>query len=465
MSLRSNIILTNLASLIIGSLAYASNTELTPTPSTQLPVKYYFGYSNKDSRLSWGASYEMMSYLGNYRATRELKHLQDFITYAEFVRGMRDDKQNYNLKGHTWSSTNYSRGIPYATLVGDGMISYPFADFAALVLLHDTTLKTIYISTLAKNLEDLAEEYLQIAKETIEAHSSELLPSGTYKALSSTSSYFLDSQGRSISSAYELPFNMSLAMGRTLVRVAEIEGPSSKYGLAAYKMAGRFMSWISNRSSNPYWVYWIKDANVYEDISHGSIVVDFMRLYLQSGLPGMKWRDVYNLTQTFVNLAYKGAGTVSLDILGQNPLSTPDYRDSISWMMLSNYNNNVKLIGVHAHIILEKHSPHLLQQGYGAWVSSLKNEFGGRKTLNSSCNLPSECASGICRSTSINQVGESEFESLAQSCQSWVPTGNLCTTHFECASALCDFSKNLTLKTNSPTTQQISRLGTCKSKP
>jgi len=406
-----------------------------------LPVSNYYGYSNSDSQLTWGASYELMSYLSNFKATRNLSTLAQFIVYAEFVRSQRDDKLGYNYGLKTWSSWDYSERVPYATLVGDGMITYPFADFSALILTKDPDLKKIFIPALGKTIGALALEYFQVASDTLEAHSAEQNPDGSYRALSDSSVYFLDSLKNPMSAAKELPFNQYLAMGRTIVKLYEASG-LQKYKDAANKMATRFLANVSDRSGYPYWLYWLQYAGNYEDVSHGHIDVDFLRLCYEAGLTSVKWTDISNIAQRFSKKIYQGGGVVSYDILGVIPEETTDYRNSMSWMMLSGYNSDVKLIGLHAGSLLSSSSA---AEGYGAYAKGLEKEFGGRASLNSSCNFASECASGICHPQGISSLGELEFEADSQSCQSFRSLGSSCTSHFDCLSGFCDFSEKQTI--------------------
>jgi hypothetical protein len=243
------------------------------------------GYSfdnNLMGNLAWGESYVMMAYLKMYRATKNTVFLKKVITHSIRVMSERDDRQgrfDYRNKSEAvWSAANPSYTLnaePYAFIVHSGMITYPMADLAQLII--NTPDLQDEISEEGKSFLDIAEWLVLEISLTVAAHEDQWdQKSGTYRFRNSP----ILEYGSEI-----LPFNQSTALGRTLLMMYKAT-QNEHYLDKARQIAIHFKSALNyDEQTDSYrWKYSVKEKEEIEDISHAAIELDFARLCYQNDL-------------------------------------------------------------------------------------------------------------------------------------------------------------------------------------
>lgn len=394
-----------------------------------MPYRNCINQDNINSAITWCSSYELMAYLSSYRTTRNLSYLEEFLTHSYDVFNHRDDVTGIGDKKPLWSQTNYTIGMPYPTLISTGMITYPIADFIKLVLIEDPLLQKITLKDNEKSLKIIAQEFLSLIEESVKAHDSQWNTNGSYRALPETQNYFLDSNGKPISSHNELPYNMYLAIGRTLIILSEVTN-NKNYKKKAELMLNHFKTVISyNYKGNPFWDYWSFYPGTKEDVSHGSIDVDFLRLAFEAGLNGITRDNIVAFGNTFSDIMLVELGRVSYLVTGGEV--SEDYRNAMSWMFLSPYHLNLKYIGIDASRLYTSNN-----EGYGVWGLAMVSEFGGRLDENSQCRLDSDCLSSICLPDENSFIYEDSSLAISY-CKNPLDAGSLCGKNRDCQSGSC----------------------------
>ena len=111
------------------------------------PGKEWIGRQS-GAELAWGESYRLMAYISMYEASGDVVYLERAVGRFEEIIKIRDDKKGVKdeIRGRilpAWCSTKYTGGKEYAWIVHAGMITYPIARFAYLIL-RDSELKEHY---------------------------------------------------------------------------------------------------------------------------------------------------------------------------------------------------------------------------------------------------------------------------------------------------------------------------------
>ncbi len=315
-------------------------------------------YNNLDGKLAWSESNILMAYLSMYRATGNVNYLRKLIQHADNVLNQRDEikgRVDYRgISGPTWVATKYSKNRePYVWVVHTGMITYPMADFAQLVL-HESKLWR-ELSDDGTNFLDIANEYVVKIRRAISAHESQWDDSeGTYRAQSDAP---IDTYtGRVISVSNQtirlpgevFPFNMYAAMGRTLIMMYKATGDAD-YRYKVSRMAEHFRNHLQlmdlvmkhgglSPDQSYVWKYSSCEDHL-EDIGHASIEVDFAFLSYKEGIVFQK-TDMERFALTFTDNIYKAPMKFNdrVDGMGTNNQK----REYIGgWMALSTINRDI----------------------------------------------------------------------------------------------------------------------------
>ena len=377
-----------------------------------------------------------MSYLAMYRGTRNPNYLAEFIFYADEVISQRDDFRNVFDKTPTWSQKNYTENIPYPTLVGEGMISFPIADFAALVLSED--MLDLSLLDYKKDgslipLTEIAWRYFALINQTVQFHDIEFKDSvGGYYALPETGTYFLTSDSMPVADYAELPFNMSMAMGRTLVALNRIKKNESQLN----KISLMIQRWKDSRRIDSQnlisWPYWYSLPTTPEDVSHGAIDVDFLRLAYEFKLTDLlTYEDMKQLAHVFSKKMYYKEGLVCNAVNGTTcDTKYSNYFDTASWMNLSSYDKEVKFISLDASRLMGTPT-----HSYHRWGLAMLDQMGGRNLLGQSCRSDRECESNICLPKKLDK--ESSDTKIELVCSLHSEADQVCRSNQDCVQSEC----------------------------
>lgn len=309
------------------------------------------GNSNRDNlngTLAWSESYIMMSYLAMYRGTRDVDYLRKLILHMENVMAQRDDNQgkadHRGASGPTWVATKYSNNDqPYAWVVHSGMITYPMADFAQLVI-NDPDLWD-HTSYSGQRFIDIANWLRYEVSQTIAAHEDQWDDTqGTYRYRDTLVVKYPN---------YAMPLNHAAAMGRTLVMMYLATGDAT-YLDRTTKLALHFHSNLTlNPTNDSYvWSYWPGVNSTAEDLDHGAIEVDFARLCYEHGIV-FDARDMRRFASTFNNNIYLGPLQFADRVDGSGEINT--YIEQTGrWLHLSHFDRDTyhRVAGVFRHKVL-----------------------------------------------------------------------------------------------------------------
>ena len=235
--------------------------------------------TNESATLAWAESYLMMAYLAMYEGTGEAHYLQKFADHADAVLLSRDDALGVvdykGISGACWRNLHYQTGnVPYCYVVHSGMISYPMARFAEIVLNEPALAGAAALDGVP--LVDKANHYVASTAETVAHHEFQWLNGpgageGYYR--------FADDAPAPIQKGVNLPSNQQNAMGRTLLALYGATGDATYLDKAA-RMAQLFRGGLAADGAAYVWDYWnlLGDSSFNgpgEDISHAAINVDF----------------------------------------------------------------------------------------------------------------------------------------------------------------------------------------------
>lgn len=377
--------------------------------------------NDQDARFTWWESYTQMGLINYFRASKNVAFLDELIRRIDLVIVARDDKRNYGTKGPVWSSTRYTAGVPYPTLVSTGMITRPMAEIASIIK-ADSALAA-GAAPGGRTYGQVADTYITAAAQAVAFHEKEWrsdLSPARYVALPETSGYLRDSQGRAMSDAYALPYNMEDSIGRTMMYLYQATGNT------AYRDRATLLA--RNLSSAQYiadggalvWKYWgwSEDPSV-EDTSHAWISIDFMRMMYQSGLY-FNEAKMTALLRTFHQNIAPSSSTVNNGIDGTSPISGEETEFGAMWAVLSPLDTTVaeKARQIASGTVLTT---------WRYMVRSLTALDAARKSDGASCRLDTECKSNICFAGKV--------------CGARLGTGSTCTRDVECGSSACTSGK------------------------
>lgn len=292
----------------------------------------YGKYDNYNGTLAWGESLILESYLDMFVATDDIKYLDKFVKQANQVvkntdkaRGVVDYK-NRSLVG--WSSRRYSKNNePMIWAVHSGMITYPLVKFALLV-------KNLKLD----NYSDHAQRYKTVAVEAVK-----LFDENWVFDAKKMTGYYTQFKDAPVATpaGIPLPFNMQLAVGRTILILYRLTD-DKEYLVKATGLAQHFKSFLRTTSNGAYtWDYWYSDGlrvnKAVEDVSHGGVDLDFVLLAYQYGIV-FNDDDVVKFIKTYKNIYNDGNYTHFVD--GTKPDNKMTGSIS-SWLELSRYDCSI----------------------------------------------------------------------------------------------------------------------------
>ena len=291
---------------------------------------WYRGHDNTEAILGWGEAYVMMSIAAIARKTGSPEWLDQLAWHADAALEKRDNILGTNdyrgVSQGCWQNTHYQSGQePYCYTVHTGMITYPIAEYARIVIAHDLAEEIAYDGL---TFGEKATSYIEAAEQSVAAHEDQWSPEGYY--VFRTDATFLSYPGR------DLPFNMSNAMGRVHLVLYDITG-KQEYLTKATALAERFRSQITESK----WNYWGEEyiANG-EDISHAAINVDFAAMCAERGIV-FTASDMQGIADNFMENIYIDDVTFS-DWIGGGSTNNPSYLSSLGrWLRLAQWKTGV----------------------------------------------------------------------------------------------------------------------------
>ena len=291
--------------------------------------------------ITWCESYVLNGILSHYRSSTTwgsaLSCLSVFVKHADAVIAQRDDVARRYAQLPIWSSTKFTMGVPYATVVSTGMITAPIALFATIV--SDLAVANSTRLDDGRTLSEVATSYRERVVESVAHHDAQWLPwkngTGTYHALPNTSSFYCDDSSCSkqhypLARYQSLPFNMQNALGRTLLALASHYCDPRFYDptrchQADTKVQGLAMYWkewltqVTSSSGVAYtWPYWGEQSTTETvDMEHAEISMRFAVDYFQTRRGShLNLSDMQALARTVRDGIVCGPGPISfLDIL------------------------------------------------------------------------------------------------------------------------------------------------------
>ena len=258
---------------------------------------YAFTHNNDTGTLAWGEAYLLEGYMDLYLATGDLQwatkvanRADALIKKLDIARGVSDFRGRLM---HGWGATSYGlAGKRITWIVHSGMLYTQLLRFAGLAA-SDRKLATFRI--LAKDIIARAEE---AEKEFASRWHTDGLGRGTY--------YFEKDEPVEHGSGLPLPLNMSLAFGRTLIRLHTLTG-KPRYRERTAALARYLKSHLHLAANGGYeWKYWPawKANEAMEDLSHGAIVIDFVILAVKANIEFTK-QDALAMVRALTN-SYDG---------------------------------------------------------------------------------------------------------------------------------------------------------------
>ncbi|WP_283139474.1 hypothetical protein [Rhizohabitans arisaemae] len=244
---------------------------------------------------------------------------------------------------------------PVVFTVHTGMITYPMASFARLVLRSRRLLKVA-------KYRQKAVEYLAAAKAAAAVHDDE------WRQTDDGGGYFVWNKGTPLGyDGTEQPTNQSLALGQTYAEIAAATG-ERHYADRVRRMARTFARELTVDADDAYtWAYWPtfghthrgfsasdgiseytpsgRGAKQIEDLSHGAIDVEFAALAHRGGL-GFRGLDMGRFARSYSkNMATTdpaGVPTTFLRVDGTGGLAAAgQYLQAPRWMMAAPWDRDV----------------------------------------------------------------------------------------------------------------------------
>jgi hypothetical protein len=238
--------------------------------------------------LAWGESYIMQAYADMFEATDNMKYLDKLYSHIISVIKNRDD---YKGKSSVpcWGTDYYSKGGKWEHYaVHTAMITYPMLEFVYIVRKYNVQK---YFPTTDFILDGVEESVNYHNKEWNGKFGLYVSP-GTEKILAT---------------------NMEAAMGRSLLFLHKLTGNNS-YKEKVYSIAKVIKKSLKDNGWGYVWgtlPYMVEDPRI-EDISHGAITVDFIRLCYENNIV-FNEDDMKKIAFTISNIANQGRFPVYID--------------------------------------------------------------------------------------------------------------------------------------------------------
>jgi hypothetical protein len=243
--------------------------------------------------LAWGESYRLMAYVAMYESSGDIAYLKRAVERIDEVLKMRDDKRAIKdeIRGKVvpaWSSIRYTKGKAYAWIGQAGMITYPVARCAYLLMGDQRP---------DKSLRAKAVSYVRAIEETVLAYDT----SWREDKEKAEGWYYSDYVRR------RLPFSHQNALGRTLVTLWLVTQKQA-YREKAEKLARFLKNRLKQKDKGYLWSHW-PDRQDAEDISHAAINVDFAFVCYRANLI-FKKEDLMRFSETLKACAKDDKGFV-----------------------------------------------------------------------------------------------------------------------------------------------------------
>ena len=420
--------------------------------------------NNYKTDLSWGESYYQTHLLMEFERTRDSELLRTFLRRADCVLATRDDNSNRDTRSPTWTAYDiYDESRKISNVGLDGLILFPFGRF----LMIYKTEPHLFVDGVASNLN--LDNYKIKFENAISAVSgyhqtySWNRSLGTYKAHSLF--FEQDSRGRTLKNFERLPYNLVAAMGSAHFMLYLSNEDPAQLRIAKF-IASDILNALEYDSLGAVsWLYFYADKEIPEDLSHGAIVANFIKLLADSGVIF----DASHIQALDKAIRYftLGSSDVIYHYIGKNrevyyrkyecqQNSTKNASDicrSLArWLPVIPYSNWTDL----AKEFIP--STNLGNGGFDYLVRSYVSTFTRELDYgNSTCSREGQCTSGSC--FGLPQTGQMCGFKLGnysnckkdsdcfsgqcfggQVCGSPLGNGSICTRHHECASGNCDQS-------------------------
>ncbi len=298
-------------------------------------------------QLGWGESRMLRSYIEMYYVTEDTYYLDKMIVASDEVLSLMDIKQGVKdfsgKSAYGWSNTVYTNnGEAYREVVHSGMILFPIVKFVDIIYSTPELKSNSYY-------KGKADKYLVNIKKVVGAHENRWV-SGPNSIVKSDEGYYYWASSDPIGNAgYNLPHNQQLAMGSVLINLYKLGG-GWDYKDRAKRMGRIFWRDLDTQGNSYVWHYWWGDslslANKYEDVSHGSIDLEyFLEAYNKEFSIGNSnnlfptQEDMIKLVNTFNNNLYGGAYSSAERVDGSG--STSDMRLIGGWIDLAQFDDGI----------------------------------------------------------------------------------------------------------------------------
>jgi hypothetical protein len=302
------------------------------------------------------------------------------------------------------------------------MITYPILEWVRWVKASEGRKAAIACDGLT--FEAKAKKYLEQSQQSVDAHDPEWVEFGAYRALPETAPYLTYEKSKEepekpLADYPELPYNMYLALGRSLGLLGEL-APQGVYRARFEKMAAHFRGVLTlEPETDSYtWPYWADGTGRPENLEHAYLDTDFAKLAHELGAT-MSFEDVKRMARAIVVKAAVGAEDFSNYVDGNGGLLKKEKVPKVLplYLPLARYDGNIK-----GKILpLGMQAP---SDGVTALAWALSLEHGGTSPYGAGCLLDGDCASDICFQLSI--------------CGDPLGPGSSCSRPVECTSFRCE---------------------------
>jgi hypothetical protein len=396
----------------------------------------YIGITDIQLDLCWGASYQMLGLLKMFESTHDFKYLERFIRMGDSALANRDDAVKLAMLHPVWSSNVRMEGRLLAAAVATGMITFPLIEFSLIVKRKNLGR---LVSCNGKSYSQIAAEYATKVEQSVQYHVPEFdvrtvgaRVIGAFRAPMSTTTFFKDSRGYPMSQFEQIPYNMTHALGSTLVSLyAYTENP--RYLSMVRLIASNFKAALAASPSTHYqWLYWGGNSNdsSKEDTSHGILDVQFAQVSYREGLsPEFRVAELNRFGNTVTTkILPTGSSGPYYNVYGEWTSKFDDIdarRSLLHWALLAPYHgtqagssqSSFELVNKVGTVVDRVDTSAFSLLGLARLL-----ENSGNKYNNESCVADSQCKSNIC---------------FNGKCGLLLGYGSTCKRDKECASGIC----------------------------
>lgn len=258
----------------------------------------YLNPNNKGKVIGWYDGRTLMSLMVMYRSTKDINYLKTLIQHGDSILQKRNDINHLDYDGVNrlgWVDVADECNLEYSWVVHAGMITYPLADFAQLVINSPNDPNTPDLTNYSyngKTFLQYANEFFSEIKTVVDSYNVDWSPFyKAYKFPTDFSSNTPECFNAAYSTSNPLPYNMSNAMGRTLLMMAkaDVNGQFPGFLDKATKLAEEYKKAIDQAVSDGginHLLYNHSGTNIpgVEDVNHGGISIGFVKLFYDNGI-------------------------------------------------------------------------------------------------------------------------------------------------------------------------------------